>query len=539
MMMAHETVDDSCIRFIPVREFDNSALRTAKDIFDDYKKRGVIKNGSFDDTEWTLTNETQNIGLTLLTFEGGAKNKAMSWIGCTYTQYMAYVKAYVVFNLGKTSLLTLQDLTRMFNRLAVATREEALNMKEYWMHISTLLQLIPGGNEQRDTVIEEMEEKMEQRKWSKREGNQRQLADFRSYLRFHEVLANFWQSADKEQKLFYFPLYFWWNLTAILPLRPMEFLLTPRDCLRVNGGEQILTVRRTKLKGGCERITYRVSDDYELREYVIKGHLADEIRWYIKSTEKMKKASLDTLLLQAPHFSYLNRKVYPTNRYYTYGTLNTCRKYFYREVVSIHEENVGNLNLGDTRHLAMTNLILSGGSPVICRELAGHAHIDISSHYYTNISNLVQCATIERYRKTKSGEAKIHGSSKYSVSLPPNTRPVSGGRCASPFYLNGNIEDCLKVSGYDGHIGDCRRCIHYLPDNPGVLVEFYDANAAKEQVDADSKYLISMIELVRKGLGYTEDIGTALLRLQHSGNHYGKCLLEQYLRNGLVGEDLT
>jgi hypothetical protein len=153
-----------------------------------------------------------------------------------------------------------------------------------------------------------------------------------------------------------------------------------------------------------------------------------------------------------------------------------------------------------------------------------------------NISNLVECATTLRYRQLKGGEAKEHGRLKYPVGLSPDTRKVSGGRCDSPFYRYGNIDDCLKVSGNYGHIGDCRHCAHYLPDNPGVMVEFYDAKAAKAQVDADSKYLISMIELVRKGLGYTEDIGAALLRLQYSGNHYGKCLMEQYLRDGLEDE---
>ena len=51
-------------------------------------------------------------------------------------------------------------------------------------------------------------------------------------------------------------------------------------------------------------------------------------------------------------------------------------------------------------------------------------------------------------------------------------------------------------------------------------------------MDADSKYLIRMVELARKGLGYTEDIGAALLRLQRSGNHYGNCLWEQFAREG-------
>jgi len=86
----------------------------------------------------------------------------------------------------------------------------------------------------------------------------------------------------------------------------------------------------------------------------------------------------------------------------------------------------------------------------------------------------------------------------------------------------------LKVMSSIGHIGDCRRCDYYHPDDPGVRFEFYDVNAGKQQVDADSRYLIRMIELVRRGLGHEEDIGSALLRLQYSSGHYGKCLWEKY-----------
>jgi hypothetical protein len=70
--------------------------------------------------------------------------------------------------------------------------------------------------------------------------------------------------------------------------------------------------------------------------------------------------------------------------------------------------------------------------------------------------------------------------------------------------------------------------VHYLPDDPGIKFGFYDDKASKEQVDADSRLLIRMIELVRKGIGYPDDIGSALLRLQCSGDRYSKCLLGKY-----------
>ena len=521
-------------RSMAVFEVDTETLCRAHEIFNEYKTRGIILSGDFEDMAWTLTDQARNVGLAMLTFEGGTQKSALEWIGCTYLQYINSVKAYIAFNFGELSLASLQELVRVFNKLVAAAFDDADFDSGYLNHIKALLQIIPGGNEQRDYVIEELEEKAERVARKKSKGAQRQLADFASYLRFNDIMESFWESADNRQKLFYFPLYFWWNLTAILPLRPMEFLLTPQNCLRNKNGVDILTVRRTKLKGGMEKIRYRISEDYDLKEYAVNDGLAGELSRYIKATKDMRRPEIDTLFLQGPHFEYINRSGYPSSRYYTYQMLATSLRYFNQETGSGVDAGVSSIRLGDTRHLAMTNLIISGGSPVICRELAGHSSIDVSSHYYANISNLVECVTLERYRKSKGAAADIYGTPKYPIALPPDKCRVSGGWCVSEAMSDSRIDDCLKVMDGNGHIGVCAACTLYRPDDPGVRFSFLDETSGKAQVDADSRHLIRMVELVRKGLGYDEDIGSALLRLQRSSNHYSKCLWEKH-----VMEDAT
>ena len=53
---------------------------------------------------------------------------------------------------------------------------------------------------------------------------------------------------------------------------------------------------------------------------------------------------------------------------------------------------------------------------------------------------------------------------------------------------------------------------------------FSDTTARKKQVDDDSKYLMSVLEVVRKGNGCNEDIQSALLRLQNSSVKYSQSL---------------
>ena len=526
--MKQEEVMGNFRRQALIREIDSETLFHAKEIFDDYKNRGVILNHSFGDHEWKLTNQVQNVGFVLIAFEGTFQKNTMRWVGCNYSCFMDCIKSYIVFNLGQLSLATLQEVARVLSKIVGMTKDEATKCNECLNHIVTFLESIPGESPERDYVIELLEERIERSLWKQKQNKQRQLADFKSYLQFHDVITNFWKQADEKQRLFYFPLYLWWNLTAILPLRPTEFLLIPRDCLRANRGSYDLTIRRTRLKGSFSQIGYSIDSDYDLKTYSISNTIADELLWYQSATSNMPGTTIKTLLLQKPHNDYLGRPAMQSSGYYTYNRMNACLRCFYNEVIETSETNIAPIKLGDTRHIAMTNLIISGGSPIICRELAGHSDIDISSHYYANISNLVECVTLEKWRKAKAHNTNIEGIARYPVLLPKDMHRVAGGYCDALSIKEGKIDECLKSVGDDGQIGDCVFCGHYWPDDQGVRLAFYDEKTGRQQVDSDSRYLMKMIELVRKGIGHTEDIGTALLRLQRSSNHYGKCLFEKY-----------
>jgi hypothetical protein len=373
LAVVYEKAGGSYARYLTVHEIDAEAISRAQDVFCDYKKRGVILNESFDDAVWLLSNQKKYVSLNLSISKETYDTNALNWIGCKYGCYQECVKVYITFILGEIDLVGLQGICNTFRNITDRSIDEVVAMSKHINHVVGLLRVIPGSSAHRDYVAEELEEKISQRSWKNQKGKQRYLADFNTYLKFNEILNTFWTIATKNQKLFYFPLYFWWNLTAILPLRITEFLLTPRDCLDIDDkGEHVLTVRRTRLKGGFKKVAYRIVEDYEYKKYIINESLAAELRSYIKSTDKMNKTEIDTLFLQKPHFQYIGTKVPSKNRYYNYDNLRICLSLFYQEVVALTDNiELDALNLGDTRHLAMTNLIISGGSPVICKELAG------------------------------------------------------------------------------------------------------------------------------------------------------------------------
>jgi hypothetical protein len=117
------------------------------------------------------------------------------------------------------------------------------------------------------------------------------------------------------------------------------------------------------------------------------------------------------------------------------------------------------------------------------------------------------------------------------LAKPVETHRVQGGWCDAMAVKNGYISECLKVVSNNGYIGECLYCPHFWPDAHGIQMRFYDKDLGKQRVDSDTEYLLSMVELVRRGLGHTEDIGSAILRLQRSCDHYHKCILES-IENG-------
>jgi len=498
-------------------ELGGDVIQHARGIFDEYKSRGIIQTDSFDDDVWRIDDEKTTTSLMRFPIA-----VVPDWIGCSPAEYKTYVKAYISLKFGELSAFSLQEISRELLRLTDKSYTDNVADNKVAFHICDFLQMLPNGSAERDYVIEGLSE----RETSERRsgvGQQRVLADFQLYLHFNDVLADFWITADESEKVFYFPLYFWWNLTAILPLRVTEFLLTPRDCLNGN----TLSVRRTKLKGGNIKVSYRVTDDYDIFEYTITDALAHELREYIAATDKYEPTHIDTLFRIFPHYNHLGAIRGKRNRYYTYCNLYTCFVRFADVLNKSAQEEMVPLHLGDTRHIAMISLIIAGGSPTVCRELAGHADISISSHYYSNISTLVECATIRRLRKNSGAEAVIDGEARYTLTKPKNAQPVTGGLCTSEMFAQRNISDCLKAIGGNGEIGTCVSCVYYYPDDEGLRVRFIDTIAAKSAVDADSLYLMKMVDLVRKGLGYEEDIGAALLKLQHSAHHYSMCIRER------------
>ncbi len=535
-MAVNQMLEGNYSRYLMITNIDGENLKKAEEIFSYYRKQEVIRDGRFYDNVWKISDERSSVLLRFDFSETVFHEKVEPWLGCTASCYQEAAKAYVMFQMGTLSLPSLREISTSFRQLAEKDSEQAVKMRKSITHIVELLQIIPGYTAERDWIMEELEEAASA--MQTRRKKQRKLADFQSYFRFHDVLNEYWKNAEREEKLYYFPMYLWWNLTAILPLRPTEFLMIPRDCLGNNNDGYEITIRRTKLKGGNTKLTYTIEGDFIRKKYSLSKQLAEQILWYQSETEEMIPSQIDALFRREAGNKYKGGKLGTSlEAAYGYSNLNSALKVFFHEVIGDHQD-ISAIHLGDTRHIAMMNLIISGGSPVICMELAGHEDIDISSNYYANLSTLVECATYEMYRKTRKGnKVTLKGSTDYSIVPIDELTKIEGGWCSSIHRKRLEVDDCVFAVSEDGEIGACNSCRHYRPELQGVQLDFYDSGSGKQKVNANSWFLLHMVEAVRKGIGCEDDIKRAILKLQHSCNHYTECLLELYRKdNGKNGE---
>lgn len=497
-----ENYDNYC-RILPVEVLDKFQVNKAKKCFEEYKENGVIKDGDFNNDVWTLTNQILERKLRFDIEPDEYKSGAGSWIGISRRQFREAAKTYICLSFGESNISHLVSIANQLRALGTLKVNECNGFTGDIIHVISFLKLLPGESVKRDVVIEKIEDEYQMLRWNK--SNARRLSDFKNYLLFDRKIKEFWENANSDKRIMYFPVYFWWTLTAILPLRATEFLLTPYDCIKKTENGYVITIRRTKLKKK-RNVTYKIESDYEMHDYTIPDDLAKNVLEYQAMTALRKR---EMLLLSS---------IYARSRYLSYGQFNNRLNGLLKEIDSV---GLG-IHMGDTRHIAMINLILSGGSPTICRELAGHENISISSNYYANLSEIIECSVYDFCTRTEQG-ADLSGNMYFSLELPKEKIRVQDGWCNCMKVETGDISECMKNYRTGSTLGNCSGCVHYIPDKKGM--KFKITKERKQAVDDSCEYLIQTIELVRKGNGADDDILTALSKLQNDSFRYAATLI--------------
>ncbi|WP_270567479.1 hypothetical protein [Clostridium beijerinckii] len=392
-----------------MKKFDESRLDEYLNNFELYKSKGIIENSSFSDGVWNLKNE----------FDGYCDRHNIVFPFDIVPKINMILKFLCIdlLNNNNVPVGISSEIKIIIQMLAVSNFFNPLNYEEFEDYIyrlsdysqtkskdSILKYIAYSGEEINDEYmsligsIENVEKKS------------RILPDYRSILYFDYFIKKFAKFKVTDEKYKFYPIILWWMITTCIPMRPIEFTrIKKKHCYEVNGKYYIKITRAKphsyldKALGFRKEQTLRINKDvYQMvleytshekhsGDYLLSAEMLNEIsnvQNYSDYYELITKDRLRKLLKQfykdiiLGEFNYdsvdKNEVVDKLNRYIEKTSGNM----------------VVRLQLGDTRHLAIINLVLSGYNPLSIKELSGHDDINAHMHYYSHIQQFIDSKTI-------------------------------------------------------------------------------------------------------------------------------------------------
>jgi hypothetical protein len=462
--------------------YNSSTLKKCKEIFNALVDKGEIV-GSFSDDNWMAYSGLKHNRLTFEINDVLYKKHIGKEFGITRDTMTNMLKCYAIYCNGVYIYSTIagQKINVVRSFIENYTDRDYKIRQEELSTIEDFLGFINTPEKQMEAIAENV------RLIKVDDKTQRKLCPVINYMVIENEINSLY-SMELDEKTFkkWFPIFFWVNITFILPLRATEMLITPFNCIERKDDKVYLKIRRTKLKKGTRTVYYDVKKDYQLFEYEIPETKAISIiEKYIDLTAEQDRRFL---------FEYNNFMVNDMLSLAAFNHLITAfmdehiignRKYdFARYATNIKEFE--KVTAGDSRPLAMANLYFQNAGEDICRQLANHTNINTSSGYYTNISETILNSSIMQLQKklnmqeqSKTDDYKTSANQVLNMDLSVCTsrkREID----------NKNLDDCVE----QGHLEDCMGCKYYLPSKK-ELDRFLEQQ--KEKANESAKRVIEFM----------------------------------------------
>ncbi|OXM83685.1 hypothetical protein [Paenibacillus rigui] len=336
---------------------------------------------------------------------------------------------------------------------------------------------------------------------------------------FDKIVEDYFTSLERgsAEYLLYFPIYLWWNLTNIIPLRPFEFCGVKRDALLFKEDSFFLRLPRSSKKGSKNRNRDRIQVVDTIK---ISFSLGTDIETYIKFSDCF--GITDTLIshtatvqLKCKLFkNYYSERKIDTEKY-TVSSLYRDIKFFYAKVIEKHfgysvrplelkDRHLMNVSdrtydiscmirPGDTRHFAFLNLMRLGYNPVEIARMGGHIKLNTQYHYHRHKEFMLNVEVLKlmdkfKYERTFS---TFQGSCETKITL--------NNKMSCNFGLALAVEDTfvsvIPLVGKKLEFGHCtdplQRCIFHdcaFCDYWKISYEEYIQNKEKIQREIEVAY---------------------------------------------------
>lgn len=358
----------------------------------------------------------------------------------------------------------------------------------------------------------------------------RELPPYKSIVWFDHLINNFMQGSSKELQKKYFPIYLWWRITTVIPLRPNEFLRLERDCCQHNStnNQFYLKIPRTKQKANPLSKRRVIPQTNVLKTNADIYNLINEYKSLTNRDE-------DKYLFSLNSFDHLDKQFHnrrSNQESITKKDFDNLFKDFYTEIIEdkfnfeVYEPyedlsddalNFGIVRIkpGDTRHLAFCSMMLQGFNPLTIAEIGGHETLYSQNHYLGHLGEFTEAHTLmltkfikQNINKSLDDVNNLFTSKDKRELLFRNysnkaDREIDGGVCHSKNFPNDCIDkECLfcKYFQYDfslpnlTELDDINNSLSSIKDEIETKIGFikrYYAEMTKDRRNASDTFTIN------------------------------------------------
>ncbi|WP_242784710.1 hypothetical protein [Bacillus cereus] len=218
--------------------FNEESIKDSKNKFYHFQLNGIIKKGAFEDDEWMLDRQDQSNCNVFFRFQEISDLNVKQCVKCwsielitkfttSYARGLhSFVKQAILisdnFNESNIEKLISAIENKKSNRIKMEVDVSDETKRNF---ISAVMNFLDYSHvDTREGYFNELW--LIQQKYNTQD-NIRDLPAFEDVYIFKYLIEFYFEKEiylkDKDEKLFYFPIYLWWKITTIIPMRPSEF----------------------------------------------------------------------------------------------------------------------------------------------------------------------------------------------------------------------------------------------------------------------------------------------------------------------------
>ncbi|OSB11676.1 hypothetical protein B2H97_00795 [Paraclostridium bifermentans] len=610
MLAIKKYIEDTPVVSTEFISFDIKNIEKYMDLFNNFNDKGVIhKDSEFGHSTWILNDSVKNIGANFNLNEIEFKRiDKLAKSGISFGNFIVSIKVFCLYYLmghdAKTARSALTLIKSLLNKTEFLTKnfldEDLFEKNPYLWNVAyplnSFLSFYDTFPYNADIVEEVYEQYRVMSSTFKESGvsnkYRRLLPLYNTIFKFNDIIEAFIQDSSGDERELYFPIILWWKITSIIPLRATEFSITQKNCLAQNDkGKWGIKLYRSTTKGNNKHSKLTIHDfksKYELIWHPISKEIIDLINEYNELVGHYDNendfygdnsiGAIDrTYLLSARSYFKYNRNQASHNAFsYTFDYVDTdqfnklikrfmqdivCNKYnisvvpkqrlYNSDSNSYYSNSLQMINMMDTRHFAIMNLVHLGYSPPTIQRIIGHDNINTSYSYYDHQEVFTDCYIVsiakkKAFNKNSTFKNAIldisfeslfgtqgDGNIRYNMVKSKNTsgkkkyHKLDEGYC---LYDKPDFLPCMIVRG------NHRRCKFFAPNKSSLNAISTELESISDEISSEIKtlkYLTRHHKIIKE----FENKYHATWNKLHSKELKKAEMISDYIINGIDMED--